>query len=525
MISLQTNVDSLVAQDNLNINSQFQSKTIQQLTSGYRINSSGDDAAGLAVANGYRNNIAELTQGVGNANDGVSQLQIVDGGLSNISTILDRMKTLATESASGTFTGDRSTLDNEYQGLISEITRQATNINLNAGGTFNSNLSVYIGGAGSSSNANVNINLGGASNAVDATSLNLSSTSVVGGGTSFSTPSASSLNDANARFLTAGSEAFTINYVNAQGVATSSSALTISSQTGGYTGTQFVTALNQAITNAGINGVTAQISGSGQLQLSGSNLLSASISNTTATAAIAGTSSGAASLLNSANYQTKASDGAFVAFSGGTTTPQTQSFAVTAGGTQYNVSLSSDSTDTAHYADTEAHAVTAINKQLQGSGVYAGIDSASGNIVFQSSSAFTLSQTGFTAGTGGTPAGSIFGGSASTVGTAQTVTAPTQNSASTGNASAAITAINAAIQSLGLIQGSVGAGENKLQYAISLAQSQISNFSAAESQIRDANVAADAANLTKSQVLVQTSVAAMAQANQEPQAVLKLLQG
>ncbi|HEY3940344.1 MAG TPA: flagellin, partial [Bryobacteraceae bacterium] len=61
MISLQTNIDSLIAQENLNINNQSQSNTIQQLTSGYRINKSGDDAAGLAVANGYRSSVAELT--------------------------------------------------------------------------------------------------------------------------------------------------------------------------------------------------------------------------------------------------------------------------------------------------------------------------------------------------------------------------------------------------------------------------------------------------------------------------------
>src|SRR5215469_16600850 len=124
MISLVTNVDSLVAQQNLSVNSQFQSSTIQQLTSGYRINSAADDAAGLAVANGYRNNIAELNQGVRNGNDGVSQLQIIDGGMSNISQILDRMKTLATESASSTFTGDRTTLNNEFQSLVQEINRQ-----------------------------------------------------------------------------------------------------------------------------------------------------------------------------------------------------------------------------------------------------------------------------------------------------------------------------------------------------------------------------------------------------------------
>ena len=74
-------------------------------------------------------------------------------------------------------------------------------------------------------------------------------------------------------------------------------------------------------------------------------------------------------------------------------------------------------------------------------------------------------------------------------------------------------------------QGKVGAGENTLNYAINLAQSQITNFSSAQSQIRDANIAADAANLTKAQVLQQSSIAAMAQANAEPQAVLKLLQG
>jgi flagellin len=147
MLSIQTNVASLTAQQNLNVNSDFQTQTITRLTSGYRINQSSDDAAGLVVANQYRSNVAELTQGVRNANDGVSTLQIVDGGLSNISTILDRLKTLATESASDTFTGSRTTLDAEYQDMIGEINRQADNIGL--GTTTKTNaakLNVYIGG-------------------------------------------------------------------------------------------------------------------------------------------------------------------------------------------------------------------------------------------------------------------------------------------------------------------------------------------------------------------------------------------
>ena len=92
-------------------------------------------------------------------------------------------------------------------------------------------------------------------------------------------------------------------------------------------------------------------------------------------------------------------------------------------------------------------------------------------------------------------------------------------------AGTAITAIDTALASLGTMQGTVGTGQNKLQYGIQLAQSQITSYSAAQSRIRDADVAAEAANLTKAQVLQQASLAAMAQANSAPQAVLALLRG
>ena len=87
----------------------------------------------------------------------------------------------------------------------------------------------------------------------------------------------------------------------------------------------------------------------------------------------------------------------------------------------------------------------------------------------------------------------------------------------------ALLAIKAAVTTLGLVQGKVGAGENLLQDAVNLAQSQITNFSAAQSRIRDADIATEAANLTKSQVLDQSSIAALAQANSAPQQILTLL--
>src|SRR6266705_468863 len=175
--SIQTNVNSLIAQENLRVNSNFQGQTIQRLTSGYRINSSGDDAAGLAIANKFRSDTAELAQGVRNANDGVAQLQIMDGGMNNISKMLDRLKTLATQSSSGTYTGDRAVLNSEYQSLVSEIDRQAQGIGLATGGHFAGKMGVYIGGGTSAagtadvSNGTVSLNLAGS--VVDSKGLGL----------------------------------------------------------------------------------------------------------------------------------------------------------------------------------------------------------------------------------------------------------------------------------------------------------------------------------------------------------------
>ena len=89
----------------------------------------------------------------------------------------------------------------------------------------------------------------------------------------------------------------------------------------------------------------------------------------------------------------------------------------------------------------------------------------------------------------------------------------------------ALAAINGAVTSLGAAQAVVGKAENQLNYAINQSQTQVTSFSSAESRIRDTDVAADAANLTKSQILAQASIAAMAQANSATQAVLALLKG
>ena len=175
--TINTNIASMQAQNYLRLNSDFQAKTINRVTSGLRIVSSGDDAAGLAIANGYRSDQAVLSQGIRNGNDGLATLQTIDGGISNISKLLDRARTLAAQSASGTFSGDRMVLDNEFQSVMGEIDRQAQAIGMNSNGIFAKSLSMFIGGGKASgatdeiSNGSVSVDL--SKSTVDTESLGL----------------------------------------------------------------------------------------------------------------------------------------------------------------------------------------------------------------------------------------------------------------------------------------------------------------------------------------------------------------
>src|SRR5690349_13071196 len=122
--SVVSNISASNAQANLQGTNLGLQKALTRLSSGFRINSAGDDAAGLAVANSYRGTQAVLNQGIRNANDGLSTLQIKDGALNNIGTLLDRLSTLATQSASAASTVDRTALNAEYADVLTEITRE-----------------------------------------------------------------------------------------------------------------------------------------------------------------------------------------------------------------------------------------------------------------------------------------------------------------------------------------------------------------------------------------------------------------
>jgi flagellin len=483
-ISFQTNYASLVAANNLNTNTNFQTQTIEQLTSGYRINNSGDDAAGLAVANQYQSSIAELTQGVLNGNQGVNALQIADGGLSNITTILNRLKTLATESASTTFTGDRSNINVEYQQLVSQVSQQASNIGLSANGQLNSVNQVYIGGGNTSANSQVTVDLSGSQNQVDATGLGIANTTVLGGGAELAGNSVR-LDAPGASFLTSASQTFTFNLIH-NNAATSVTA-TVTGGASGLNQSQVLSSLNSQLSPYGIS---AQVGSDGQLSFGGGTAFTVSTATADGVDPIATTAS------------STTNNGVYAAAGAGTFhgVAETLTFQNAQGTASVGLLV----------GGSLATAISTINAQTASLGIYAVTNAAGTGISLQSDSNFTASSN--------TAAG-VF-----TAAGAQAITAPTTSSTATGNALAAVAAINAAVLQLGNIQARVGAGENKLNYAINLANSQITNYSAAESGIKDADIATAAANLTKAQVLQQASVAALAQANSAPQALLKLLQ-
>ncbi|MGE3507434.1 MAG: flagellin [Vicinamibacterales bacterium] len=165
--SVVSNVSASNAQANLiNTNLMLQ-KTITRLSSGLRINQSGDDAAGLAVANSYRSTQAVLNQGIRNANDGLSTLQIKDSALNNVSNLLDRLATLATQSASAGFTGSRTVLNNEFQDVLTEITREVGAAGLDTSQGF----SVFI-------SAGATGTVGGTIGAADTTTLGINASAI-----------------------------------------------------------------------------------------------------------------------------------------------------------------------------------------------------------------------------------------------------------------------------------------------------------------------------------------------------------
>jgi flagellin len=536
--TINTNIASMQAQEYLRVTQEFQSKTISRVTSGLRIVSSGDDAAGLAIANGFRSDQAVLTQGIRNANDGLATLQTIDSGINNISKLLDRARTLATQSASGTFNGNREVLNSEFQSVIQEINRQAQAIGLNQGGDFAKNLSVFIGGGRGGndaeiiSNGSVSVDL--RQSTVDARSLGLSGYSassdtaynlgVYDNGTNFDLGSA--LGSAN-------SMTFQLSGIGFDNITVSVN----------LTGVQDLKGLVDAI-NAGIAsaaggtsaGAVALRNANIQAQINADNKGFSLVSSSTAFVVQAGTDTVAQTLFGLTTDNAKVASGLHArsfSFAGvtGTNSQRITISAIGADGSLQSVDVTLNNSNAAN-ADAAADAINtalaASNKDGLMKIVAAEAGDGTNRITFASTGSFKVVVHAATAAVGLNGGAALTSDSTTDYNNEATLFSGNGANLSINTQQAAERAVNAlaaAVKKLGEAQAVVGKGQNQFNFAVSLAATQLTNLAASESRIRDADLAFEAANLTKAQILTQAGVAALAQANAAPQAVLSLLRG
>ena len=249
-IGILNNIPSLSAENELTLTASALNSTLEQLSSGSRINSGADDPAGLSIANGLQANISALTQSVSNANDGVGELQLADGALAQVTNLLNTAVTLATESATGTVSNSqRTAIQAQYASILAEINQIGTAT------TYNGQ-SVFQGGSAPNLNAADSANSATAAPVTLNTVLTLGSvTSVSAGGVTFSYTAAST-GGANPNEVTGAGTGLTAASVLATGAVVTATRATGTTYLHATAPTT-VGALENAInTGAGVTGIT-----------------------------------------------------------------------------------------------------------------------------------------------------------------------------------------------------------------------------------------------------------------------------
>jgi len=188
MSVINTNVQSLISQQALTVNNRGLSKAMEQLSTGKRINTAADDAAGLAIADKMTAQIRGLNQAVRNANDGISMLQTVEGALNEVGNMLQRMRELAVQSVNGTnSTTDRQSLDTEFDQLQAEITRISTKTTWNGMQVAGASAGAYSYQIGADSGATVTVTFQDVASGVTGMAAVLSTTATLSTDTGAST--------------------------------------------------------------------------------------------------------------------------------------------------------------------------------------------------------------------------------------------------------------------------------------------------------------------------------------------------
>ncbi len=481
---INTNIASLNAQRNLNTSQTALSTSLQRLSSGLRINSAKDDAAGLAIAQRFTAQINGNNQAVRNANDAISLAQTAEGDLTQIGNNLQRIRELAVQSANSTnSSSDRAALQQEASQLIAEIDRTSINSKFNGVNLLDGSFTNQQFQVGADSGQTITVSsitsartsaLGQSYGASIATTTLASATGITGagqftiatnGGTAVDIFSASG---GTAVAASAKAIAAAVNSSNVTGITATANATSV---TGTYAstpisanGTAIVTingtAINLALTTAGIGATNV------------ATTIAAIQGNSAATGVSATLGAGNTILLS-------ASDGRNI-----------------------DVSFAAGTATGAALADVGLGGVAATTY-----GSYALNYSGTGSVIV-----------------GGSAAANVKGVASATTASSATGTAVSALDISTLlGANAAINSIDAALTSINNNRAALGAYQNRFASVVASLQTTGENLTASRSRIQDADFASETASLTRNQVLQQAGIAILSQANALPQSVLSLL--
>ncbi|HEX9403569.1 MAG TPA: flagellin [Steroidobacteraceae bacterium] len=484
-LTLNTNIDSLNAQRNLTNSKATLSQALQRLSSGLRINSAADDAAGLAISQQFTTQINGTNQAVNNANDAVSEAQTAGGALSTLTDALQSIRTLAVESANGSNSAaDRAALDAQVQQQIAEITRIASQTSFNGTKVLDGSSGVTTFQVGANVGNTISVNLAqgvradqigqvasGSGTNVTATALTGSNLTIqVGTGTAASIGASVAGSAGTAAGQSAYSAYAKVQAINAAGVAgltasastTATGAAAFSNVTGGSAGTTYALTINGvAIYAAGTAIATGQVL-TGSAVATQINLYS---SQTGVTAGLSATG----------QLQLTAADG------------------------------------------RDINQVETVTLGTGGTGAGAGIAAAQtrGTITLSAASNIVIGGAG-SADVGFNAGGQTISLSAATLANANVLTVTGANNT--------IAAVDSALATVSAFQSQLGAIQNRFTSTVKNLQSTVQNLTSSRSTIQDADFAAETAKLTQSNVLQQAGISILAQANQQPQLILKLLQ-
>lgn len=481
-LSVHTNFASLTTQKNLNRASDDLATSMQRLSSGLRINSAKDDAAGMQIANRLTSQINGLNVAVKNANDGISIAQTAEAAMGESTTILQRMRELALQAANGSYGADeRKALQAEFSQLTSELNRIAETTSFGSRKLLDGSFGSTAFQVGANAYETINVSLSNvAASKIGAQQLSTIDIAPVAGGHTANGP--------------------------------------IKIATGGVEGTITVTANESAasiasqINELGLGGVTAtartQVKFQGTIDPAtplnfsvtvgdATNAVTIDVVNAADYASLAEQLSGAASKL-----------GISVSFN-----EKTEALIITSDSGQ-NITFGepTDGTTTGVYGSLEV-AIAQPDGSYGTAGAIGNGVVANGTVQINSTKSVALSGGGVTG---------LFDDAATTAST-DLVSVSEVDITTANNAQQSIAVIDKAIANIDAQRADLGAIQNRFDSTISNLTSIMENTTASRGRIQDVDFAAETANLTKQQTLQQASTAILAQANQLPAAVLKLL--